>query len=426
MSAPSGRRNNILAGLFLVGSLGVAVALSFMLSGLAERLGSATRYTIWFPLSVGAPGIKPGSPVNLGGQPIGRVEKVRRELEGESGPRILLEVSVSSDIVFYPAAKAYLEQPLLGTLSAINIRSLGDASSGQALGAGGLLLGGMAPPSFLESAGFGPEQQERVQTIVERVEQILDQFYASLEETDATLKPILERAETISAEVEVIVARISDEMEGWTGEIDATLASVRAGAERIDPLLGEADALLADAQRVLASAQAAIDDNRPDIDRIIDNVETTTRRVNEETLPLVNRTIEDYQAPGREASVAINDVRTLMSEEVPNLRRTIANLRLASDQLRLTIAEVRAAPWRLLERPTTKELEAQLFYDATRTYADAVSDLRAASESLNSARASGLANGEQLQSLLDHLEGAFRAYEQAEARMLQQIPRTQP
>ena len=43
-----------------------------------------TRYPNWFPLSVGAPGIKAGSQVNLGGQPVGRVVGVARDLETRS------------------------------------------------------------------------------------------------------------------------------------------------------------------------------------------------------------------------------------------------------------------------------------------------------------------------------------------------------
>ncbi|MCA9288841.1 MAG: hypothetical protein KDA05_09675, partial [Phycisphaerales bacterium] len=195
MSASLSRRNNVLAGTFLIGTLLVTVVLAFLLSGVAERLGSFERYTIWFPLSIGAPGIKPGSPVNLGGQAVGRVEAVRRDLTGADGPRILLDVVVASDLELRPDAKAFLEQPLLGTLSAINIRYLGSPEAGPPLGAGSLIEGGIAPPAFLESAGFGPEQQTQVQNIIDRVEQITDEFYASLERTDAQIQPVLESAE---------------------------------------------------------------------------------------------------------------------------------------------------------------------------------------------------------------------------------------
>jgi ABC-type transporter Mla subunit MlaD len=272
----------------------------------------------------------------------------------------------------------------------------------------------------------GPEQQEKVQSIIDRVGEIVDTFYASLESTDAQVQEILASADRVSADFESIVSRVSGQIDGWNADVTDTLENIRAGSDQIEPMLADADLILADAQAALDSMQAMIDDNRPQIDAIIDNVETTTVRVNEETLPLVNRTIEEYQQPAREATAAVNDIRVLLAEEIPNLRRTIANMRLASDQMKLTLAEVRAAPWRLLERPTTRELEAQLFYDAARTYATAVSDLRAASEALSSARASGAASAEDLAGLLEHLEGAFETYEAAELRLLEGIPRTQP
>lgn len=426
MSALTGRRNNILAGLFLLGSLAVAVVLSFMLSGVAESWGSYTRYQLWFPLHVGAPGIKPGSPVHLGGQPVGRVEQVHREMDGELGPRIVLRILIESDVTLYPDTKAYLEQPLLGTLSAINIRWVGLPSTGPALEADALLKGGVAPPSFLEAAGFGPEQQEKVQTIVQQVEDILTDFSNSMQTTDKDIQALLDRADLITADVKTITGRLVEEMEGWTGEVDTTLANIRAGSEQIEPILADVDKVLADAEEFMAAAQAVIDDNRDEIDRIVANVETTTQRVNEETLPLVNRTIEEYGAPAEDISAITTDARTLLAEEIPNLRRTIANMRLASDQMKLLLAEVRAAPWRLLERPTTREMEAQLYYDATRTYASAVSDLRAASEALTAAQASGAASPQVLEGLLAELEQAFETYQQAETRMLEQIPRTAP
>jgi len=71
---------------------------------------------------------------------------------------------------------------------------------------------------------------------------------------------------------------------------------------------------------------------------------------------------------------------TLLKEETPGIRHTLANLRLMSDQLKLTAVEVRSQPWRLLHSPTTKEMSSQVLYDARAAYAEAASDLRAASE----------------------------------------------
>ena len=51
----------------------------------------------------------------------------------------------------------------------------------------------------------------------------------------------------------------------------------------------------------------------------------------------------------------------------------------------LGLDEIRAQPWRLLKQPDKDDLMREPIYAAARSYADAVSDLRAASEALEAA-----------------------------------------
>jgi hypothetical protein len=87
-----------------------------------------------------------------------------------------------------------------------------------------------------------------------------------------------------------------------------------------------------------------------------------------------------------------------------------------SDQLKLTSIEVRSQPWRLLHQPTTKELSAQVLYDATRAFAEAASNLRAASESLQAARP-----GSDTAHLSDELRTAVERYRTAEQALLDKL-----
>ena len=143
----------------------------------------------------------------------------------------------------------------------------------------------------------------------------------------------------------------------------------------------------------------------------------------------LNALLEDGRAGVADARGTLADVDSLFKEQTPEIRRTMANARLASDQLRLTLGEVRRSPWRLLYRPDQKELEFELLYDATRSYASAVSDLRAASESLQAVSTSGrseTADGESIESLLTGMAEAFSKYETAEQRFLQLLGANQP
>ena len=131
----------------------------------------------------------------------------------------------------------------------------------------------------------------------------------------------------------------------------------------------------------------------------------------------------DAQQAAESARRAIERADALVAESSPALRRTVSSARLAADQLKFTLEEVRRAPWRLLYRPDTRELEFELLYDSARIYAQAVSDLRDASAALESASDASQASGrpispQRAQELGARLDAAFAAYEQAERAFL--------
>ena len=87
---------------------------------------------------------------------------------------------------------------------------------------------------------------------------------------------------------------------------------------------------------------------------------------------------------------------SLIDRVEPPLVRTMSNFQLASGQATLLVEEVRAAPWRLLERPDEKEQREVVLFSAVRRYAESVEKLRDATEfglgsvSINTANADAL------------------------------------
>src|SRR5262249_21045894 len=120
----------------------------------------------------------------------------------------------------------------------------------------------------------------------------------------------------------------------------------------------------------------------------------------------------------------------LIKEGVPQLKMTIANARLASEELKLALAEVRANPWKLLSKPTgRKDLENEALYDSARANSRAGSALRATATALAAgATATNGAGGdaaaaerEQMAMLVADLDAAFRRYREAEKRFLEKL-----
>lgn len=422
-------QNNILAGSFLLLGVGLAVWASTMLSR-GDGIDAATPYRVRFSIADGAAGILQGSPVNLGGQQVGSVVSVEpvKSTDG-SGHEVItgwdLLIRVRQDIALYENAVVFLERPLLGSVSAVNIAAVGSgAGAGGAQGAsarlepGEVISGYIAPPAFLAQAGLGPEQRTQIQQMIEKAASVVD-------EADKLFDELAPKIRESTASLASMVDQAESKWPLWLGQVDGVLADAKAASARLEPTLASADEGVAEARAVISSVQEAIDANRPGVDRIVANVDKASERVAGPTLDRLDESLADAQKALEGVRVLAVETGDLLVEQTPSIRKALANMRLASDQLRLVMTEIRSQPWRLLVRPDTRELQQQLLYDSARSYASAVSDLRAATESLEAvARQSDGAPGLDRQSLAElqtKLRQAFDDYQQREREFLDRL-----
>jgi ABC-type transporter Mla subunit MlaD len=404
------------------------VIISIIISGAQRRLVARDEYAVRFPIVHGAPGLRDGATVTLGGQPVGWVISIDFHTPGAVPEAVDVTILVASSIPLYPNALVHLERPLLGTMTTVNIASPGDPSAGPRLQPGAVIPGGMAPPALLAQAGFGPDQAQQLRAMVDQAADIVARINRMTAELETSLEADMGRIRRSLDDIASITADFRQRMPEWTQRIDSMLAQGDRAAARIGPLTEQAETALADAQRVMRDLSDTVESNRERIDRIIANVDEATTRLNLESVPMISRVIGEVGegiAHFREAGQMFN---SLFLEQAPNIRRILANFRLAADQFRLTSVEVRRSPWRLLYQPRTRELEEELFYDAARTYAQAVSDLREASESLEAiARADAVGrvaptvHVETVEEIQRRLQEAFGRYEEAERELLRQM-----
>lgn len=378
-------RNNVLAGLFVVISVLLAVATAFVLADRGPGAGGV-RFTVRFTLSEGAAGLGEGSAVLLGGVPVGRVLGVKFNTDGASageptGVDVLVEVDRA--LMLYENAGIYLEKPLLGTLSNLNIASAGSPEmSGAAQGSTARIEGGeviradLAPPGFLAQAGIGPEQVRQVQTVLTSLETSVRR----VEELIASGGPKVDES---IAEARSLVGEVRSSFAQWDATVKNTLANVDSASGQLTPLVEEARVAAKRATEFFDSADAVVRDNRQRIEQVITSVQNAATTFDTTTMDLLNTALRDARSAMAQAQQAIGDVRGLINEQTPSVRTMLANARLTTDQLKLTALEVRSQPWRLLYEPKTKELEQQVLYDSTRAYAMAASDVRAAAEALS-------------------------------------------
>jgi len=439
------QRDNVIAGLFLVGSLLLAVVVAFVLSDVMSKLGAFRDYTIRFEIAEGVAGVKVGSPVTLGGLDVGRVTSVAPVFEEiPTGAQLptALDVSVSIDdrIELYSNADAYVIQPILGTMASINIAHPGGSGKPSLVSESGSLevrllapedpLDGAIAPALLAQMGLGPEESQLIRQTLEdarrgvgtfrelgdrlrpAVDEGVDNIDATLESFRRTAERIDERTDEISDDLVVIV----EDVRGITGRFDPTMTEIEMG--------------IADARATITDIRAAVAENRPVIRRSTENVERITARAELQTMDKIEAVLDEGFIAASSFSDTGARAEALIAQSTPDLRRALGNARVISDQASLFIQEVRAAPWRLLERPKTKEIREQLVYDATRTYASAVGDLRSASETLDAALgviAAGApldvdeVNPAGLALLAEDVRRAFGDYRRAEAALLELV-----
>lgn len=399
MSVSIVKRNNVLAGVFVIASLILAVAIAVVLGDVLGNIGRKNAYVVRFPTEIGVTGLESGAEVTFAGLPVGRVTGIEpRRSGGPDTPADAMDVTVLVDarITLYEDAFADLAPPILGGVSRINFASAGTgpvapdakaAALAQSNGNGVLEPGeavrGRFAPSILAQLGFSAEDAERIRNAIADVEAIT-----------ASVRTTTDRVDRMAARLEPTVDQaFADASEAVANARDFTLRFGEDGwAQRIQNILADAERTVAEGPRVasdvrgaIASARGLLETHSDSVARLLGNAESISERVRFDTM-------DQAEALLREGTLAAASFRAvgeqtdgLLSQLRPDIRAATANTRGITQQARLFLDEVRAQPWRLLKQPSKEDLMREPLYAATRAYADAVSDLRVASEALDAA-----------------------------------------
>jgi len=428
MSAGRSSKNNILAGMFVVGSIALALLTVVILSNLGDTWKPKAHYTVRFTIADGAEGLDKGAPVKIGGRRVGRVTSSEFVTSDISGEPIAVDVKVEmpAHIKLYSDADVQLIKPLLGSGSSINIVSLtgAETETPHFEGPPGLLHSGDMIYGHLGAPGFiAPTDYARLRAIIARVDRITA-------EAEPAINTIMNDATATVSDVRKIAGDASEKWGEWSKRVSDVLERVDKGSQQFDSIVTSVKDVVqavkdgvADARDLLAKGKAVIDDNRKSIDDVVRNVKEFTEKVNGEWATKFTGILDQARTTLDSAAATAKDFQELTARRVPQLDDIIANAALAAQQLKLTTVEIRASPWRLLYQPTKKELENELLYNSVRQYSDAVGELKATAESLRSLseRAShgGGIDQAEVNAMSAKLREAFDKYQEEERKFLE-------
>jgi len=423
-----------MAGLFVLGSLALAVFIAWILGEFDLR--PKTRYIVRYPTDVGVAGLQRGADVSFGGLRVGRVESVTpvRDAAGTDAPveSIDVEIRIDASIVLYEDALGDLSPPLLGGVSTINFRSPGGAARNGLnpdpngiLDEGEVAMGRYAP-SILMQLGFTPEYADRIRDVIDNAKLVSDRAIESVERVNEMTRVLNEQFGQGVDDGASILANLrafSDNFvgeDGWSSDVDSVLASTKDASDRFPGLID-------DTQGAVVSARELIDTNAMRVRRILDNTERMTERLNSETFGKFHDLIDRGAVALANIDEGVLEINALIRTNRPRIDDTMINIRGTSLQARLMIEELRSQPWRVLNKPDAQELEREPIYGAARAYAGAVSELRAASRALDDAVAASASRSvtsagdlrAELERLASLVDGAYRRYEAAERALLE-------
>ncbi len=431
-------RNRVAAGLFLVAAMVAAVVILVMVGGREGLFGDIRTVHIEF---ASAPNVKPGSPVNLVGQPVGRVTGIELKAEpwqlggdGEArqGTRYVVDVTatVPGTYVLYRNARVVVQQSLVGQSAVINIADPGTVDAG-VIGDGDFLQGNQQSPFAAAAAelGIGEAQRLDLQEILAHVRSISEQLDNEAPELIARVKGLATTADGAIRKMEAVL----DENRQ---DIRLMLADARTFANKANETADQINGILKESREPLkeALAHAGSFAKKADTDggAILADGKALIKKVGEQLPPALEKA-DQTMANAREAMANLKgitaDTRDVVVMNKPGLDTTLQNFRATSEHLKALAKEVRRAPWRLLARPDKKEVESLNLYDTARAFASAAADLDSFSDALQAtvaAREQGLeVDQEFIDGLMERLKETFQKYEEAEAQLLEEMHRVQ-
>ncbi len=417
MASPSERhRNNVKAGVFVSIALLLALAVIIVLTDAVDKLSQRTNsYTVVFSVASGVPNLKRGSEVRVGGVILGRVTKI--DPRRAPGTKTLTEIAVGFDLdeiaQLYTDAEVFVSAPLIGSEGWLDIPNVG-VSGQPATGE----IAGQPSAGFLTSL-LGGENKTKASQIMDNALEFSEFLTQIPGEYETRVVPVIDDVKATTADARSVVGDFNEKRwPSWAESVDRVMEWANTVPDRVNGALDEGKGLFTDARGVN-------NDPRADVRSIVSNVKETSNTLNTETIDKVHQLLNTGQEGLDLAVNTLTEVQTDYDTWATDVKETLANATIASQQLKLAMIEVRRSPWRVLYRPSADEVEHEHLYNAARSFAIAAEDLKAAALSvqrvIESNQADVLRDSESFKRLQQSLMDSMAEYEKAQQRLLDAI-----
>jgi len=356
------------------------MAIVAMLTDIKDVFASSTSsYRVTYSVQSGVKSLAAGSQVRVGGLPLGKVTGVRFD-DASTTPNIIVDFELPSHVELRTNARIVVVAALVGAGAWLDVTELGTEPAPM-LADGDTLAG--AESAGLLSDLLGPNAP----MMIDDAKEFLALLGRIDEDYDGYVLPMLEDFRMMVRDASQV------RYPSWADSVDRIMA-------RAESAMNRADEMVVDAQGAVRDVRSPIDENRPKVKRVVENVEAASERIDPvvtqveqiaddvatmsaelrarqpELVDSAERVLQRGQDALDESIALVERVQQDYEGWSTDFNEVMGNASLASQQIKLATIEVRRSPWKLLFRPGADELDHELLYEAARSFALGVTDLK--------------------------------------------------
>ena len=402
-------RNAFRAGLFIVISLVLIVAIVISIQGLGRFIEPRQTREATFKLTDDLGGLRVGDDVRAGGYKVGVVRDIQLiDANGGTEPHLRITFTLPERLAVRKDAIVAIQGTITGT-AWLNFENFG---KGEPLPEGAALAGHPGAMSELLAAarGIAPEVKGAI-TDVRTV--TLPKVNNAVDRTTETVVTFKTTGEHATAMIDHLKSKIDPVVE----RVSAVADPAKDMMVHLRDMFGESKGDFRDSMSNAAKLTGAFREKLPPMLEKIDGVVTQVSTAMETT----NAALIDVKKTMADASEVSAAAKGVLVGNRGKIDGMIASLKNTGDNLEAASVEIRHSPWRLLYKPKKGEVENLSLYDSARQFASGANDLNDAAESLRDALKDPNLKQEDVRKLVEQLDKTFVGFKEVEEQLWKKV-----
>jgi phospholipid/cholesterol/gamma-HCH transport system substrate-binding protein len=387
------QRNAFRAGVFMLISIALVVAVVIAISGTSRFTQHFNTFFVRFSLADDIGGLQVGDDVRIGGLKVGSISGIFVSSDSSATPGVNVKIELPAEYDLRADGEISVQKGLTGPAD-IDITSLG---SGQSLLPGSYVKGSPDHLAVLE-ANLAIASG-KLNTDLDKLGQTADSFTDTGHAATATVQDV-------HTQIPQIHQRFNDLIASAIQMLDAI-------HDFIGPSSGDFHTTLANLSAITKTAKEKVPD-------ILDELHDGLAKV-DTALTHVNNAMLNVEVTAANARDLTGGLASLIQDNRSKLDGIITSLKSASDNLKYATVEIRHSPWRLLYQPKAGEMNNLNIYDSVRQFAEGADSLDDAAGALKDALADKNADPEQVKKLMAQLNDSFARFQEVQQKLWTEI-----